>query len=331
MGRQNVKKGEKNTIVTSYNRNFTGRNDANPATHCFVTSPEMTVALTLAGTLELNPMTDSPPCPDGSNLQLAEPYGDGLPTRGFDPGEDTYQAPPADGSGVTVDVSPSSDRLQLLSPFDKWIGKDLTDMRILIKVKGKCTTDHISAAGPWLEYRGHLENISNNLLITAINEENEEMNKVKNQDTGAYGGVPEIAKQYQAAGVKWVVVGDENYGEGSSREHAALEPRFLGGYAIITKSFARIHETNLKKQGMLPLNFHDKADYDKIQPDDKISLVDLAGLAPGSLVTCKLTHSDGSSEEIKLTHTFNQQQIEWFHAGSALNRMKAAIAASASS
>merc|ERR1712126_755347 len=216
--RQNVKKGEKNTIVTSYNRNFTGRNDANPATHCFVTSPEMTVALTLAGSLDFNPTTDSLKCPDGSDLKLAEPYGDGLPVRGFDPGEDTYQAPPEDGSKVTVDVSPTSDRLQLLSPFDKWIGKDLNDMRILIKVKGKCTTDHISAAGPWLKYRGHLENISNNLLITAINSDNEEMNKVKNQDTGKFGGVPDVARQYKEAGVNWVVFGDENYGEGSSRE-----------------------------------------------------------------------------------------------------------------
>jgi len=326
--RQNVKKGEKNTIVTSYNRNFTGRNDANPATHCFVTSPEMTVALTLAGTLEFNPMTDSLPCPDGSNLQLAEPYGDGLPTRGFDPGEDTYQAPPADGSGVAVDVSPSSDRLQLLSPFDKWIGKDLTDMRILIKVKGKCTTDHISAAGPWLKYRGHLENISNNLLITAINSENEEMNKVKNQESGKYGGVPEIARQYKDAGINWVVFGDENYGEGSSREHAALEPRFLGGRAIIVKSFARIHETNLKKQGMLPLTFNDKADYDKVQPDDKVSILGLENFQPGVSLSCRLDHADGSSDTIVLDHTFNTQQIEWFQAGSALNRMKEVAASS---
>merc|ERR1711881_335244 len=206
-------------------------------------SPEMTVALTLAGTLDFNPMTDSLQCEDGSDLKLAEPYGDGLPTRGFDPGEDTYQAPPEDGSAVVVDVSPSSDRLQLLSPFDKWIGSDLTDMRVLIKVKGKCTTDHIS----------------NNLLITAINEENEEMNKVKNQESGQYGGVPDVARQYKEAGTNWVVFGDENYGEGSSREHAALEPRFLGGRAIIVKSFARIHETNLKKQGMLPLTFNNKA------------------------------------------------------------------------
>merc|ERR1711874_518478 len=281
----------------------TGRNDANPATHCFVTSPEMTVALPLAGTLDFNPLTDSLPCPDGSKLQLADPYGDGLPTRGFDPGEDTYQAPPEDGSGVAVDVSPTSDRLQLLSPFDKWIGKDLTDMRVLIKVKGKCTTDHISAAGPWLKYRGHLENISNNLLITAINEENEEMNKVKNQETGNYGG-------------------------GSSREHAALEPRFLGGRAIIVKSFARIHETNLKKQGMLPLTFSDKADYDKIQPSDKIAIVGLESFAPGTQLQCVLSHSDGSSDTILLDHTFNDQQIEWFQAGSALNRMKEVAASS---
>merc|ERR1719187_562863 len=269
--RQNVKKGEKNTIVTSYNRNFTGRNDANPATHGFVTSPEMTVALTLAGTLDFNPLTDSLKAKDGSEFKLDSPYGDELPSRGFDAGEDTYQAPPADGSSVEVDVSPSSDRLQLLQPFARWSGNDLTDMRILIKVKGKCTTDHISAAGPWLKFRGHLENISNNLLITAINAENEEMNKVKNQETGAYDAVPEVAKQYRDVGIGWVVVGDENYGEGSSREHAALEPRFLGGKAIITKSFARIHETNLKKQGMLPLTFADKADYDKVRPDDKIS------------------------------------------------------------
>jgi len=326
--RQNVKKGEKNTIVTSYNRNFTGRNDANPATHCFVTSPEMTVALTLAGTLEFNPMTDSLPCPDGSDLKLAEPFGDGLPTRGFDPGEDTYQAPPADGSGVAVDVSPTSDRLQLLSPFDKWIGSDLTDMRILIKVKGKCTTDHISAAGPWLKYRGHLENISNNLLITAINEDNEEMNKVKNQESGQYGGVPEVARQYKDAGINWVVFGDENYGEGSSREHAALEPRFLGGRAIIVKSFARIHETNLKKQGMLPLTFNDKADYEKVRPDDKVSILGLESFQPGVALQCKLDHSDGSSDTIVLDHTFNTQQIEWFQAGSALNRMKEVAASS---
>jgi len=324
--RQNVKKGEKNTIVTSYNRNFTGRNDANPATHGFVTSPEMTVALTLAGTLDFNPLTDKLKAADGSEFSLDSPYGDELPQRGFDPGEDTYQPPPTDGSAVNVDVSPTSDRLQLLNPFEKWTGADLEDLRILIKVKGKCTTDHISAAGPWLKFRGHLENISNNLLITAINSENEEMNKVKNQETGAYDAVPEVAKQYRDVGIGWVVVGDENYGEGSSREHAALEPRFLGGKAIITKSFARIHETNLKKQGMLPLTFADKADYDKVRPDDHISIVGLESFTPGQPLTGVLSHSDGSKDSIVLNHTFNEQQISWFISGSALNRMKEAMA-----
>jgi len=326
--RQNVKKGEKNTIVTSYNRNFTGRNDANPATHCFVTSPEMTVALTMAGSLDFNPLKDTLTAEDGSELSLSDPFGDGLPVRGFDPGEDTYQAPPADGSAVAVDVAPTSDRLQLLTPFDKWIGSDLTDMRILIKVEGKCTTDHISAAGPWLKYRGHLENISNNLLITAINSENKEMNTVKNQETGAYGGVPDVARQYRDAGTNWVVFGDENYGEGSSREHAALEPRFLGGRAIIVKSFARIHETNLKKQGMLPLTFNNKADYDLVQPTDKVAITGLEDFQPGKALNCVLSHADGSSDTIVLDHTFNEQQIEWFKAGSALNRMKEKAAAS---
>jgi len=326
--RQNVKKGEKNTIVTSYNRNFTGRNDANPATHCFVTSPEMTVALTMAGSLDFNPLTDTLTAEDGSELSLSDPFGDGLPVRGFDPGEDTYQAPPADGSAVVVDVAPTSDRLQLLTPFDKWIGSDLTDMRILIKVEGKCTTDHISAAGPWLKYRGHLENISNNLLITAINSENKEMNTVKNQETGVYGGVPDVARQYRDAGTNWVVFGDENYGEGSSREHAALEPRFLGGRAIIVKSFARIHETNLKKQGMLPLTFNNKADYDLVQPTDKVAITGLEDFQPGKALNCVLSHADGSSDTIVLDHTFNEQQIEWFKAGSALNRMKEKAASS---
>merc|ERR1712241_158651 len=325
--RTNVKKGEKNTIVTSYNRNFTGRNDANPATHGFVTSPEMTVALTLAGTLDFDPRSQKLKGADGQEFMLDSPYGDELPSQGFDPGEDTYQHPPGDGSGVPVDVDPKSDRLQLLSPFQKWDGGDLKDARVLIKVKGKCTTDHISAAGPWLKFRGHLENISNNMLIGAVNSENDEVNKVKNQDTGAHDTVPEIAKQYKEKGVKWVVVGDENYGEGSSREHAALEPRFLGGAAIIVKSFARIHETNLKKQGMLPLTFADKADYDKIKPDDLMTLNDLANLSPGRPITATLKHSDGTSEDIVLNHTFNEPQIAWFQAGSALNRMKEVAAA----
>merc|ERR1739838_602809 len=327
--RQNVKKGEKNTIVTSYNRNFTGRNDANPATHCFVTSPEMTVALTLAGTLDFNPLTDKLTAADGSELSLSEPFGDGLPERGFDPGEDTYQAPPADGSAVNVDVSPTSDRLQLLTPFDKWIGTDLTDMRILIKVKGKCTTDHISAAGPWLKYRGHLDNISNNLLIGAINIDNDKVNTIKNVLNGDFGGVPDVARHYKANSLNWVVVGDENYGEGSSREHAALEPRHLGGRAIIVKSFARIHETNLKKQGMLPLTFANPADYDKVQPSDRISIVGLAGFAEGKPLTAVITHENGAKEEILLNHTFNGDQITWFKAGSALNHMKAEMAAAA--
>lgn len=324
--RQNVKKGEKNTIVTSYNRNFTGRNDANPATHGFVTSPEMTVVLALAGTLDFDPRTQKLKGANGEEFLLECPFGDELPNDGFDPGEDTYQHPPADGSGVSVDVDPNSDRLQLLTPFSKWDGGDLKDMPVLIKVKGKCTTDHISAAGPWLKFRGHLENISNNMLIGAVNSANDAVNKVTNYTTGAEGGVPEIAKTYKDVGVKWVVVGDENYGEGSSREHAALEPRFLGGAAIITKSFARIHETNLKKQGMLPLTFADKADYDKITPEDKITLNDLVNFAPGRPVVATLKHTDGSTEDITLNHTFNEQQITWFKAGSALNRMKEVVA-----
>ncbi|XP_021184209.2 probable aconitate hydratase, mitochondrial [Helicoverpa armigera] len=320
--RKDVKKGEKNTIVTSYNRNFTGRNDANPATHCFVTSPELVTALSLAGRLDFNPLKDELEGKDGKKFKLSDPFADELPSRGFDPGQDTYQHPPSDGSKVQVDVSPSSDRLQLLAPFDKWDGKDLTDMTILIKVKGKCTTDHISAAGPWLKYRGHLDNISNNMFITATNAENGELNKVRNQKTGEWGAVPATARAYKAANIKWVVVGDENYGEGSSREHAALEPRHLGGRAIIVKSFARIHETNLKKQGMLPLTFANASDYDKIKPDDKISLLGLKDLAPGKPVECEIKHKDGKSERIQLNHSLNDQQIAWFRAGSALNRMK---------
>ncbi|XP_060070667.1 aconitate hydratase, mitochondrial-like [Ylistrum balloti] len=319
--RQDVKKGEKNTIVTSYNRNFTGRNDANPATHAFVTSPELVTALAIAGELSFNPETDSLTAADGSKFKLESPYGDELPSKGFDPGMDTFQPPPADGSSLKVDVDPNSNRLQLLSPFDKWNGQDFTDMPILIKVKGKCTTDHISAAGQWLKYRGHLDNISNNLLIGATNVENGEINSVKNWVTGEYGSVPDTARYYKSKGLPWVVVGDENYGEGSSREHAALEPRHLGGRAIIVRSFARIHETNLKKQGMLPLTFADPADYDKIKPDDKISLLGLKDLAPGQQVKCQIQHSDGSAETIQLNQSMNEGQIAWFKAGSALNRM----------
>lgn len=319
--RRDVKKGDKNTIVTSYNRNFTGRNDANPATHCFVTSPELVTALSIAGRLDFNPLTDELTGADGKKFKLDAPFGDELPQKGFDPGMDTYEAPPSDGSKVRVDVDPKSQRLQLLHPFDTWNGKDLTDMTVLIKVKGKCTTDHISAAGPWLKYRGHLDNISNNMFIGATNIENNEMNKIKNQVTGEWAGVPDVARFYKAKGIAWVAVGDENYGEGSSREHAALEPRHLGGRAIITKSFARIHETNLKKQGMLPLTFANPADYDLVQPHSKISLLGLDKLAPGKQVDCEIK-TDGKVSKIKLNHSFNGQQIDWFKAGSALNRMK---------
>ncbi|KAL8564976.1 aconitate hydratase [Nucella lapillus] len=320
--RQDVKKGEKNTIVTSYNRNFTGRNDANPNTHAFVTSPELVTALAIAGDLSFNPETDELTGADGKKFKLDSPYGDELPAKGFDPGQDTYQGPPASGEGVGVKVAPDSKRLQLLEPFNKWDGKDLTDMPILIKVKGKCTTDHISAAGQWLKFRGHLDNISNNLLIGATNIDNGEINNVKNQLTGSFGAVPDVAREYKAKKVPWVVVGDENYGEGSSREHAALEPRHLGGRAIIVRSFARIHETNLKKQGMLPLTFANSADYDKIQPTDRLSLLNLKGLKPGSNVVCEIKHQDGKTEKIDLKHSMNEGQIEWFHSGSALNRMK---------
>ncbi|KAI4457093.1 aconitate hydratase b [Holotrichia oblita] len=320
--RKDIKKGEKNTIVTSYNRNFTGRNDANPATHAFVTSPELVTALSIAGTLDFDPSKDELTGKDGKKFKLSAPFADELPTKGFDPGQDTYKAPPADGSSLSVEVSPKSQRLQLLEPFDKWDGKDLTDLSVLIKVKGKCTTDHISAAGPWLKYRGHLDNISNNMFIGAVNSENSEMNKIKNQLTGEWGAVPDVARHYKANGVRWVAVGDENYGEGSSREHAALEPRHLGGRAIIVKSFARIHETNLKKQGMLPLTFANPSDYDKIQPTSKISLLGLGNLTPGKPIQAEIKQADGKTEKITLNHSMNEQQIQWFKAGSALNRMK---------
>jgi aconitate hydratase len=320
--RHDKQKGEKNTIVTSFNRNFTSRNDGNPATHGFVSTPEMTIAYALTGDLTFNPETDYLTAEDGSKFKLTAPYGDQLPQNGFDAGEETYQHPPVDASAVAVDVHPESERLQLLTPFDRWDGEDLKEMQVLIKVEGKCTTDHISAAGPWLRFRGHLDNISNNMLIAAVNSENGEPNNIKNVIDGSYGGVPDVARVYKANGLKWVVVGDENYGEGSSREHAALEPRHLGGRAVIVKSFARIHETNLKKQGMLPLTFTDTADYEKIQPSDKITINGLDTFAPGLDLTATLVHADGSSENIVLNHTFNANQIEWFKSGSALNRMK---------
>jgi len=321
--RQDIKKGEKNTIVTSYNRNFTGRNDANPQTHAFVTSPELVTALAIAGDLRFNPLTDELTDAHGKKFKLDAPSGDTLPQRGFDAGVDTYQPPPKEGgAALTVDVDPKSNRLQLLSPFDKWDGKDYIDLPVLIKIKGKCTTDHISAAGPWLKYRGHLDNISNNMFIGAINEENGEANKIRNQLNGEFGKVPDVARYYKAKGVGWVAVGDENYGEGSSREHAALEPRHLGARAIIVKSFARIHETNLKKQGLLALRFENPNDYAKIQPSDRISLLNLKSLAPGRSIECQIKHTDGRVESFNLLHTLNEGQIEWFKAGSALNRMR---------
>lgn len=320
--RRDVKKGEKNTIVTSYNRNFTGRNDANPATHAFVTSPELVTALVLASRLTFNPLTDPLTGVDGKPFMLQPPTGDELPRRGFDPGQDTYQAPPKDGSALQVAVDPKSTRLQLLKPFDKWDGQDIKDAVILIKVKGKCTTDHISAAGPWLKYRGHLDNISNNLFIGAINAENGVANSVRNALTGQYGPVPDVARAYKAAHVPWVAIGDENYGEGSSREHAALEPRHLGGRAIIVRSFARIHETNLKKQGLLPLTFADPKDYDRIQPTDRVTLhISQGGLAPGKPVRATITGPGHAPYDILLNHTMNEGQLAWFRAGSALNRM----------
>jgi len=319
--RRDVKKGEPNSIISSYNRNFTGRNDANPATHAFVASPDIVVAMTIAGTLNFNPLTDKLKDANGNEFLLKAPTGDGLPERGYDPGQNTYQAPPTDRSTVSVSVSPTSDRLQVLAGFEKWDGKNAENIPILIKCQGKTTTDHISMAGPWLKYRGHLDNISNNMLIGAINEENGEANKVKNAFTGKYDAVPATARDYKARGVQWVVIGDWNYGEGSSREHAALEPRHLGGLAIITRSFARIHETNLKKQGMLPLTFTNPADYDKIRADDKVDLM-CTELAVGKPMTLRVHPADGSEAfDISLSHTFNESQIEWFRDGSALNTM----------
>ncbi|KAM6494982.1 aconitate hydratase [Amanita muscaria] len=321
--RKDVKKGEPNSIITSYNRNFTGRNDANPATHAFVASPDIVTAMSYAGRLTFNPLTDTLTGSDGKPFRFSEPTGNELPPRGYDPGQNTYQPPPHDRFSVAVAINPNSDRLQALKPFQPWDGKTPSDLPVLIKVKGKCTTDHISAGGPWLKYRGHLENISKNLLIGAINAENGEANKVRNQLTGEFGGIPEVSGYYRDQGLKWVVIGDHNYGEGSSREHAALEPRFMGGLAIITRSFARIHETNLKKQGMLALTFVNPEEYDKVQPDDRVDILGLESFAPGKNLTLVLKHKNGDRDEIPLAHSFNQGQIEWFKAGSALNLMAA--------
>ncbi|MGE5520146.1 MAG: aconitase family protein, partial [Candidatus Dadabacteria bacterium] len=312
----------KNTIVTSFNRNFAKRNDGLSSTHAFVASPEIVTAYAIAGRLSFNPMKDKLMNENGEEVLLDEPTGFELPPRGFSVEDPGYQAPAADGKGVEVKVSSESQRLQLLEPFPVWEGTDLTDLRLLIKVKGKCTTDHISMAGPWLKYRGHLDNISNNMLIGAVNFFNEQTDSVKNQLTGEYGGVPATQRQYKAKGIGTVVVGDENYGEGSSREHAAMEPRHLGVRAIVVKSFARIHETNLKKQGMLALTFATKEDYDKVQENDKIDITGLDAFAAGKQLTMVLHHEDGTSDKVKLNHTYNEQQIEWFKAGSALNLIR---------
>ncbi len=319
-------KKEKNTIVHSFNRNFAKRADGNPNTMAFVGSPELVTALAIAGDLNFNPITDTLVNDKGEMVKLDEPTGQELPPKGFAVDDPGYQAPAADGSSVSVAVAPDSKRLQLLAPFAEWEGTDLKGLKLLIKAKGKCTTDHISMAGPWLKFRGHLDNISNNMLIGAVNFYNEKTDNVKNQLTGAYGPVPATQRAYKAAGIGTIVVGDENYGEGSSREHAAMEPRFLGVRAILVKSFARIHETNLKKQGMLALTFSDKTDYDKIQEDDTIDILGLTEFAPGKPLTLVFTHANGSQDTISVNHTYNQQQIEWFKAGAALNIIRKQVA-----
>ena len=321
--REGAEKQEKNSIVHSFNRNFAKRADGNPNTHAFVTSPEMVAAIAISGKLDFNPITDTLTNANGEEVKLAEPTGHELPSAGFAVEDNGYQAPAEDGSGVEVVVSPDSQRLQLLSPFAPWDGANIEGAKLLIKAFGKCTTDHISMAGPWLRYRGHLDNISNNCLIGAVNAYTQETNAVTNQLDGSVDEVPNVARAYKAAGVPSIVVGDHNYGEGSSREHAAMEPRHLGVRAVIVKSFARIHETNLKKQGMLGLTFANEADYDLIQVDDTFNFVDLVDFAPGKQLTLEVVHADGSTDSIKLNHTYNAQQIEWFKAGSALNLIKA--------
>lgn len=319
---------KKNSIVTSYNRNFAKRNDGNANTHAFVASPELTTALAIAGSLTFNPLTDYLTNDKGEKIKLEEPKGIEMPLKGFAVDDAGYQSPAADGSNIEVLVSPTSDRLQILDPFPAWEGTDIYNLKLLIKAKGKCTTDHISMAGPWLKYRGHLDNISNNLLIGAVNFFNEKTNSVKNQLTGEYGPLPETQRAYKAAGVGSIIVGDENYGEGSSREHAAMEPRHLGVRAVLVKSFARIHETNLKKQGMLAITFDNKDDYNKIQEDDSIDITGLTSFSVNKPLVIHLNHKDGTSESFLVNHTYNEQQIEWFKAGGALNIIRREFEAS---
>jgi aconitate hydratase len=323
--RHGAEKQEKNSIMTSFNRNFAKRNDGNPNTHGFVASPEIVTAFAIAGNLTFNPMTDYLESEDGQQLKLEEPQGIEFPVRGFAVEDAGYQAPAADGSQMEVTVDPASERLQILTPFIGWDGKDYKGLNLLIKAKGKCTTDHISMAGPWLRFRGHLDNISNNMLIGAVNAFNEATNEVKNQDTGEVAGVPDTARYYKANGPGSVVIGDENYGEGSSREHAAMEPRNLGVKVVLVKSFARIHETNLKKQGMLGITFADKADYDTVQEGDRIDITGLTDFHPGKQLSVTLNHEDGTSDTFAVNHSYNENQIEWFKAGSALNLIRAGI------
>jgi aconitate hydratase len=321
--REGADKEERNTIVHSFNRNFSKRADGNPNTLAFVGSPELVTAMAIAGDLSFNPLTDTLINEDGEEVMLEAPTGDELPKNGFDAEDKGFQEPAADGSDVEVTVSETSERLQLLAPFAPWDGKNIVGAKLLIKAFGKCTTDHISMAGPWLRFRGHLDNISNNMLIGAVNAFNQKTNRVKNQLTGTYDAVPAVARAYKAAGVPSIVVGDHNYGEGSSREHAAMEPRFLGVNAVLVKSFARIHETNLKKQGLLGLVFDTEADYDKIQEDDTINFTDLVDFAPGKPLSLEFVHADGSKDVILANHTYNEGQIGWFVAGSALNLIAA--------
>ncbi len=320
--RSDRKGDEKNTIVHSFNRNFSKRADGNPNTHAFVGSPEMVAAIAISGRLDFDPMNDTLLNEDGQEVKLDIPRGIELPPKGFDVEDNGYLAPVEDGSGIDVKVSETSERLQLLEPFVPIEDSELQGVKLLIKAFGKCTTDHISMAGPWLRFRGHLDNIANNTLIGAINAFNKKTNFVKNQLNGEYGGVPDVQREYKAAGIKTIVVGDHNYGEGSSREHAAMQPRFLGVAAVLVKSFARIHETNLKKQGMLGLTFANESDYDKIQEDDTFNFIDISDFAPNKPLTIEVVHSDGSKDVIKANHTYNEAQIEWYREGSALNLIK---------
>ena len=320
--REGADKQEKNSIIHSFNRNFSKRADGNPNTHAFVASPEMVAAVAISGRLDFNPINDTLINQDGEEVKLDPPTGMELPPSGFDVKDNGYLEPVEDGSSVQVVVKDNSERLQLLTPFKPWDGQNLSGAKLLIKAQGKCTTDHISMAGPWLRFRGHLDNISNNCLIGAVNAFNEKTNFVKNQLSGQYGGVPEVQRQYKQAGIETVVVGDHNYGEGSSREHAAMEPRFLGVKVVIVKSFARIHETNLKKQGMLGITFDNESDYDLIKEDDTFNFIDLKNFAPGRQITIEVVHTDGSKDLIKANHSYNAQQIEWFKEGSALNLIK---------